>query len=264
MNASVERSVEFILRQTTQRPRVGIILGSGLGDFADHITVETILETRNIPHYPVSTVEGHHGRLVFGKIGKTPLLAFQGRIHFYESGRLPIVLYPILVAKHLGINTLFVTNAAGGVNPSFVPGDLMLISDQVNLTFKDPLREISMPKIRAELYDGDLKRLVVEVARRQGCPLREGVYASVVGPSYETASEVQMVRRIGCDAVGMSTIHEVTVANALGMKVAGISCITNLATGIGNTPLSHAEVTEVASRVRERFTRLLTGIVRKL
>ncbi|MBI5214262.1 MAG: purine-nucleoside phosphorylase [Ignavibacteriae bacterium] len=259
----LKESGSFIRSRTKAKPKVAIVLGSGLGDFADSLSNKIAIDTSSIPHYPVSTVEGHKGKLVFGRIGKTELLAFQGRVHFYETGTLNTILFPIQVARALGVKTLIVTNAAGGVNKQFNPGDLMLITDQINLTFESPLRGKTPSKqIRSSfLYDVLLQEIIYKTALQHSLPLQRGVYCGVKGPSYETAAEIEMIRRIGADAVGMSTVNEVSLAHALGMKIAGISCITNYATGIKDLKLSHAEVTETANLAKKKFTLLLKSII---
>lgn len=259
----VKESVKFIRRESRGTPALGLVLGSGLGNFADLLLERRAIDTATIPHYPRSTVEGHKGRIVFGRLGKVELCVLQGRVHFYESGSLDAVLYPIRVLRALGVTTLIVTNAAGGVNPGFRPGDLMLITDQINLTFGLPLPPgggRARPSAGV-LYDPKLIALVRKTAAAKGILLQSGVYCGVKGPSYETAAEVRMVGRIGGDAVGMSTVNEVSFAASLGMRVAGVSCITNLATGTGAAALSHAEVTEVADRVQHSFTALLEGAI---
>jgi purine-nucleoside phosphorylase len=192
---------------------------------------------------------------------------FQGRVHYYETGKIASVLYPIYVAHRLGIRTLIVTNAAGGVNREFKPADLMLMTDQINLTFENPLGDPPLvPRHRknAPLYDDGLQQIIRKTADKKNIVLRRGVYCGITGPSYETAAEVKMVRLFGGDAVGMSTVNEVTLAQSLGMRVAGISCITNLSTGISDQKLSHAEVTEVADRVKQVFAGLLRGVIEQL
>jgi purine-nucleoside phosphorylase len=243
---------------------MAIILGSGLGEFAESLTFKKVIDTSDIPHYPVSTVEGHHGKLIFGKLHSTPLLAFQGRVHYYESGKLESVLYPIRVAHNLGIKTLIVTNAAGGVNMTFEAGDLMMISDQINLTFENPLVGTRKRSRKQKLYDENFQDTILKIAAEKKIKLQRGVYCGVKGPSYETAAEIEMVRRLGGDAVGMSTVNEVSLAVALGIHVAGISCITNLATGILDLKLSHAEVTDVANKVKHTFAELLKGVIEKI
>ncbi len=262
-NKKLRESLSYIRSGTNAKPKVAIVLGSGLGDFADSLSNKVSIETSAIPHYPVSTVVGHKGKLVFGRIGKTELLAFQGRVHFYETGTLNTILYPVQIAHALGVKTLIVTNAAGGVNKQFNPGDLMLITDQINLTFESPLRgNTSSTHVRsAFLYDASLQELIFKTGLEHSIGLQRGVYCGVKGPSYETAAEIEMIRRIGADAVGMSTVNEVSLAHALGMKIAGLTCITNYATGIKDLKLSHAEVTEVANMVKTKFTLLLKSFI---
>ena len=262
-NQQLRESLSYIRSGTKAKPKVAIVLGSGLGDFADSLSSKVSIDTSSIPHYPVSTVEGHKGKLVFGKIGKTNLLAFQGRVHFYETGTLNTILYPIQIAHALGVKTLIVTNAAGGVNKQFNPGDLMLMTDQINLTFENPLRgNKTTTQVRsAFLYASSLQEIISKTALQHSIALQRGVYLGVKGPSYETAAEIEMIRRIGADAVGMSTVNEVSLAHSLGIKIAGISCITNYATGIKDLKLSHAEVTEVANKVKQKFTLLLKSFI---
>jgi purine-nucleoside phosphorylase len=259
--ASLAGTVRYIRSRTKLRPAVGVVLGSGLGDFADSLADAVSIPTTAIPHYPHSTVVGHRGRLVFGAVGRLPVLVFQGRVHYYETGTIETVLYPIRVAHALGIRTLLVTNAAGGIRTTFAPGDLMLIEDQINLTFENPVTDGPRRAPRTACYDDAFQRLIRETAKKARIPLKRGVYLGLKGPSYETAAEIRMARALGADAVGMSTVNEVSLAASLGMKVAGISCITNLATGILKTKLSHDEVTDVANMVTTRFTRLLTQSV---
>lgn len=266
LEQDIQESVSFISKSISVRPTVGLILGSGLGDFADSLAGASTLPASSIPHYPASTVEGHKGRLVFCQLDPgLSVLAFQGRVHFYESRDITTVSYPIRLASALGVRTLLVTNAAGAVNREFSPGDLMLISDQLNLTWENSLRTLTgQARTRGSLYDPALRSKAAEIAASLGLRLRSGVYAGVKGPSYETAAEVEMVRRLGGDVVGMSTVFEVHLASSLAMRVLGISCITNKATGIGEAKLNHQEVTEVANRVRHDFARLLDGILRAL
>jgi purine-nucleoside phosphorylase len=267
MNASQENvnaSLRYIREHAPIIPGIGLILGSGLGDFADTLPRSVSLPTRDIPHYPVSSVEGHKGRLVFAVSGDRPILAFQGRIHFYESNDVDSVLYPIHIANGLGIRTLIVTNAAGGINRAFNPGDLMLITDQINLTGSKipgphpPVRPV------ISVYSQELIERVTGLASENNISLKRGVYAGLKGPSYETASEIEMIHRLGGDAVGMSTVLEVSLAARFGMAVVGISCITNYATGITMLKLNHTEVTDVAKRVKPAFSNLVSIILSKL
>ena len=261
---NVSASVEFIRKRIHTSPRIGLILGSGLGDFADTLPNATFIGTSSIPNYPGISVEGHKGRLLFAKISEHDLLAFQGRVHFYESNDLQAVLYPIRVAQELGVHTLIVTNAAGGVNRSFAPGDLMVISDQINLTMLHLPQLPDSPGPSSTLYSERLTQLALRIGTSLGLLLKKGVYAGMLGPSYETASEIEMIYRLGGDAVGMSTVMEVDFASRLGMEVLGISCITNRATGTSPAKLSHIEVTEVANRVKKDFALLLSSIVKSL
>ena len=262
----IRESVDFILARTDVRPTVGLILGSGLGDFADNLPAGSTIAASEIPHYPASTVEGHRGRLVFSTLASgVATLAFQGRVHFYESRNISTVTFPVRLAHALGIRTLLTTNAAGGISREFSPGDLMLISDQLNLTLENSVRQLPIRRRPGTpLYDPEMRVRATATAASLGLQLRTGVYAGVKGPSYETAAEVEMIRRLGGDVVGMSTVLEVYLAATLGMRVLGISCITNKATGIGNAKLNHQEVTEVANRVRHDFALLLNGILNSL
>ncbi len=262
----IAESVRFIRGKSSQIPSVGLILGSGLGDFADSLPRAVTLTGANIPHYPASTVEGHKGLLVFSTLDSgLNVVAFQGRVHFYESREVGTVTFPVRLAHALGIRTLVITNAAGGINIELCPGDLMLISDQLNLTSEIVLSTPTDPvQISGCAYDHQLRAMLAETAASMGISLRTGVYAGVKGPSYETAAEVEMIRRIGGDVVGMSTVLEARLAASLGIRVVGISCITNKATGIGGSRLNHQEVTDVANRVRHDFALLLNGFLTML
>jgi purine-nucleoside phosphorylase len=260
----LDESLSFIKQRVQARPTIGVVLGSGLGDFADGLAGNVAVSTSDIPHYPKSSVEGHKGRLIFANLGGKNLLAFQGRVHFYESNSVDTVLYPIQIAHLLGVRTIVLTNAAGGINRSFSPGDLMLIADQINLTMETTHSKSDSKMRDNAVYSKRLIELAATRAEGIDLPLRTGVYVGLKGPSYETASEIEMLSRLGGDAVGMSTVLEASLAASLGMEVLGISCITNLGTGIGSTKLSHAEVTEVGNRVKKSFSRLLTTIIEGL
>lgn len=252
-------SVTYIAEHHDVTPTIGVVLGSGLGDFADSLVDRIAIPTAEIPGYPRSTVEGHKGQIVFGSLGGKALLVFQGRIHFYESGDLDTVVYPIRVAKELGIRSIILTNAAGGLSRTFSPGDLMVITDHINFTF-ERLKGF-MSSTNRHVYSERLIRQAEEAAHSAGITIRKGVYVGLKGPSYETASEVEMLARCGGDAVGMSTVFEASLAASLGMEVLGISCITNLGTGISSQKLSHAEVTEVGNRVKTVFSTLLSETI---
>lgn len=259
----VKESVEFIRAESPLRPKIALILGSGLGDFAELLTDKIVIPTNAIPHYPQSTVEGHKGNLVFGKLQHITLLAFQGRVHFYETGNTETILYPIRIAHGLHIKKMIITNAAGGVNTSFRPGDLMLIEDQINLTFENSVDKKSFI-LKHDLYDPEIRRIIEQAAQEKNIPIKKGVYCGIKGPSYETAAEIAMLRNFGVDAIGMSTVNEVSLASALGLKIGGISCITNLSTGILDQKLSHEEVTEIANKVKRPFSSLLQEIIHML
>ncbi len=260
---AVDAAAEYVRKATRLRPSIGIILGSGLGSIADFLSHPHIIETAQIPNYPVQTVSGHGGRIIVGKSGRVPVAVLQGRIHFYETGDLEPVLFPIRLLHRLGIRTLVITNAAGAINSTFRPAELMIITDQMNATFRLPLRGRPVRIRHRPLYDRRFLRSMEETAREEGIDVRRGVYCGLLGPSYETAAEVEMARRMGSDAVGMSTVNEVSLAVSFGMRVAGISCITNLSTGISGEKLSHAEVTDAAARATASLSRLIAGFLKK-
>jgi purine-nucleoside phosphorylase len=247
-------------------PRVALILGSGLGELADRIECAANIPYADIPGFPPSTVVGHAGRLVAGSIDGCDVIALSGRFHLYEGHAAQIAGLPVRVAHALGAQALFVSNAAGGVRATLRPGDLLLIDDHINLMWRNPLigpvvaGEQRFPDMSAP-YDRELLTILREVALDVGVPVQEGVYAGLLGPSYETPAEVRMLRWMGADAVGMSTVPEVLTGRAIGMRVAGVSCITNHAAGMTTQPLSHHEVLEVAERVKEKFERLVRGFV---
>jgi len=248
---------------------VALILGSGLGAFADTLEDAKSVKTSDLPGYPVSTVPGHAGRIVVGRVGETRVMAFQGRIHMYEGYSPQEVVVPVRVAAEIGAKILIVTNASGGFTKRFHPGDLLLIEDHINLQFRNPLRgpmrdgEPQWPDM-CHAYDPDLKNLAETVAREQGIPLKRGTLAGVLGPNYETPAEVDMLRRIGADAGCMSTVPEVVAAAACNLRVLGISCVTNYASGISDIKLTHEDVQKVAAEASSRFTRLLHGILSRI
>src|SRR5690606_37407602 len=270
MKERIRQAAEMIQEQSALRPRVGLILGSGLGILAEEIEGAVAIPYEEIPHFPVSTVEGHVGRLVLGELEGQRVVAMQGRFHLYEGYPLESVTFPIRVMKRLGVETALITNAAGGINESFQPGDLMLIRDHINFMFRNPLVGPNDPELgerfldMSEAYDAELRRLARRVAGELGIDLKEGVYAAMLGPSYETPAEIRMLRAVGGDAVGMSTVPEVIVARHAGIRVLGLSCISNMAAGILPQPLSHEEVMETAERVKETFLRLVKGILHSL
>jgi purine-nucleoside phosphorylase len=264
LEEQLQETVSAIQRRAPGfKPRAGIILGSGLGAFADTLTNKTVIPYSELPNFPNSSVVGHAGRLVLGTLGGEPIVAMQGRVHFYEGYTGAQVVFPARVLCLLGVKSLVVTNAAGGINPSFGPGDLMAITDHINLAGFNPLTGPNPESLGPRFpdmslaYHPALRELLFESAKKTGVTLKQGVYAIASGPSYETPAEIRMLRTLGADAVGMSTVPEVIAATHMGVRVAGISCITNLAAGIGNKPLSHEEVGEVADRARDVFSRLL-------
>jgi purine-nucleoside phosphorylase len=251
----------------TRVPTVGLVLGSGLGSYADKLEDAVALDYGDLPRFPVSTVAGHAGRLIVGSAGGVTCAAMQGRVHFYEGQDMRNVVFPLRALIRLGIKTFIITNAAGGVNASYSPGDLVLISDHINLLPEHPLRGDNDERLgtrfpdMTDAYAPELRALARVVARHQGLDAKEGVYCAMQGPSYETPAEIRMVRTLGGDLIGMSTVPEVIVARHMGARVLGISCVTNLAAGLSEKPLSHEEVTETATRVRARFVALLDGIL---
>ncbi len=250
-------------------PRIAIVLGSGLGGLSSRVGNSVAIPYAEIPGFPPPTVEGHDGRLVVGKFAGQVVLMQSGRFHMYEGHDAATAALPVRVMAELGITTLLLTNAAGGINPGFKPGMLMLIRDHLNLTGRNPRvgnlvpGDTRLPDM-TEAYDRGLRKLAHEAASSQGVELAEGVYAGLLGPTYETPAEVQMLTRLGADAVGMSTVVEVIAARARGIRCAGISTITNLAAGISPRPLSHVEVMETANRVRDQLGSLVEELLRRV
>lgn len=263
----IKEAADFITSKTSVTPKVGLILGSGLGVLADHLEDAVSIAYSDIPYFPVSTVEGHAGELMIGSLNGTPVVLMKGRFHMYEGYGPELTAFPVRVMKELGVTALLVTNAAGGINTSFEPGDLMLISDHLNMTGKNPLigpndneLGVRFPDM-SQAYSRRLRDLARATAERQGIAVQEGVYAGLLGPTYETPAEIRMLRTLGGDAVGMSTVSEVIVARHAGIEVLGISCISNMAAGILDQPLSHDEVMETTERVREQFLSLVLAII---
>ncbi len=251
-------------------PAIGLVLGSGLGNLADEIKSPVKINYKDIPGFPFSSVEGHAGQLVIGTLQGKKVIAMQGRAHYYEGNSLEDVTLPIRVMKKLGVETVIITNAAGGINRKFTPGDLMLITDHINFSGANALRGKNLEEFGCRFpdlsacYDHDLMNLVKKVAETEKIKLQEGVYFFSVGPSYETPAEIRAIEILGASAVGMSTVPEVVVAAHCGMKVIGISCITNMAAGILNQKLAHEEVIEITVKVNQKFSTLLKDIIEKL
>jgi purine-nucleoside phosphorylase len=267
ISIKIAEARSYIAGKAKVKPELGLILGSGLGVLAELIEEAIVLPYAEIPHFPVSTVFGHAGELVIGKVGGKSVVLMKGRFHMYEGYSAEEVSFPVRVMKALGVKTLIVTNAAGGVNKSYEVGDLMLISDHINFTSRSPLighnddnLGVRFPDM-SEAYNRKLRKLAHEVAAQQGLTLQEGVYLGLLGPTFETPAEIRMVRILGADTVGMSTVSEVTVARHSGIEVLGFSCVTNMAAGILDQPLSHEEVMETGERVKPKFLKLLLGII---
>ncbi|MFJ7637085.1 purine-nucleoside phosphorylase [Peribacillus sp. NPDC097264] len=267
---SIETAAEFIKNKVDGTPDIGLILGSGLGVLADEIENPIIIPYHEIPEFPVSTVEGHAGQLVIGNLSGKQVVAMQGRFHFYEGYSMEKVTFPVRVMKLLGVETLIVTNAAGSVNESYAPGDLMIITDHINLMGTNPLIGANEDRFgprfpdMSEAYNKELRAKAKTIASTLGLDVKEGVYIGNSGPTYETPAEVRMARVLGGDAVGMSTVPEVIVARHCGMKVLGISCLTNMASGILDQPLSHVEVIETTEKVKSSFLEFVKSIVKDL
>ncbi|WP_226677077.1 purine-nucleoside phosphorylase [Mesobacillus jeotgali] len=266
----IQNAASFINDKLKQQPKIGLILGSGLGVLAEDIENPVKIPYNEIPGFPVSTVEGHAGQLVCGQLSGVEVIAMQGRFHYYEGYSMDKVTFPVRVMKELGIEKLIVTNAAGGVNESFEPGDLMIITDHINNMGTNPLIGpndsrfgVRFPDM-SEAYSKNLRGIAKEVAEKNKLTIKEGVYVGNPGPVYETPAEVRMIRTMGGDAVGMSTVPEVTVARHSGLEVLGISCISNMAAGILDQPLSHDEVIETTEKVKSSFLLLVNEIVKSL
>ncbi len=264
----VQRAADYIREQTDLRPRLGIILGSGLGGLAERLQDAEFIPYGQIPGFPVSHVAGHAARLVLGRMGEREVVAMQGRFHYYEGFSMRELCLPVFVLRALGVTDLVVTNACGAINTDFAPGDLMLLSDHINFSGQNPLMgpndERFGPRFPdlSRAYDPGLRAFARETAARLEISLREGVYAFYTGPSFETAAEIRAFRALGADTVGMSTVPEVIAANYLGMRVLGMSCITNMATGIAKRPHSHEEVLATAAAAGERFCALTEALLR--
>lgn len=244
-------------------PKVALILGSGLGDYADDIKVEAVLDYHEIEGFPVSTVQGHKGRFIFGYVGEVPVVCMQGRVHYYEGYSMTDVVLPTRLMKLMGAEVLFLTNASGGIKQGFHAGDFMMITGQIANFVPSPLIGANIDELgtrfpdMSHIYDEDLQTIVKKTALENNIPLKQGVYIQMTGPQYESPEEVAMCRTLGAGAVGMSTACEAVAANHMGMKIVGISCIANMAAGITPTPLAHTEIQETADRVAPDFRKLV-------
>lgn len=259
-----------IRAKTSFRPEVALILGSGLGDFANDIEIVDTVAYHDIEGFPVSTVSGHEGRFVFGYVDKTPVVIMQGRVHYYEGYPMSDVVLPTRLMGLMGAKKLILTNAAGGCNPNFKPGDLMIITDHISTMVPSPLIGKNLDQLgtrfpdMSEVYSKRMRGIIRECAQACGVPVQEGVYIQVTGPNYETPAEIRMARLLGADATGMSTACEAMAARHMGMEICGISCITNMAAGMSGKELSHEEVKETADRVSADFKKLVAAVVTRV
>jgi len=262
----LDEAAGFVRARTALRPAIGVVLGSGLGAFADALEDAVAVPFADIPHFPASTVVGHSGALVLGRSRGVPVAVMKGRVHFYEGYRLDEVVFPVRVLGRLGVKTLVLTNAAGAINPAFAPGDLMVIEDHVNLLgnpLLGPNEEALGPRFpdMSEVYDRGLRDAAEAACQAASVRCHRGVYVSLTGPSYETPAEIRMFRTMGADAVGMSTVPEAIAARHMGMRVAGLSCLTNMAAGVTDRKLDHREVLETGERVKAALLEVLARIV---
>jgi purine-nucleoside phosphorylase len=263
----VEEAAHFLSTKTALRPSIAIVLGSGLGDFADEVSDQLRIGFADIPHFVRSTAVGHVGQLVFGNIVGCPVAVMQGRVHLYEGYPAARVAFPIRVFARLGVRAAILTNAAGGINLDYGQGSLVVIKDHINLQGQNPLAGAEDPRFgqrfidMTEAYSRHYRRLTVEAGNKIGIAVPEGVYAGLLGPSYETPAEIRFLRAIGADLVGMSTVPEVIVARQIGIKVLAISCVTNMAAGVLDKPLNHEEVLETGRRVAGQFKELLRAVI---
>ena len=266
----LDKVFESVRNKTDFEPRVGLILGSGLGDFAKEINVSFELPYSEIEGFPVSTVPGHDGRFIFGTISDVPIVCMKGRVHYYEGYEVSDVVLPVRLMIKMGIKTLFLTNAAGGLQDEMSAGDLMLITDHISVFAPNPLIGPNDQSIgprfpdMTEVYDLKIREKILEIAYENDIPLENGVYCQLTGPTYETPAEIRMLKTLGVDAVGMSTVVEAVAARHMGVKVCGISCISNLAAGLSKNPLSHEEVQAASDQAAPRFTRLVSEVIKTL
>lgn len=265
-----EQAAQFVLGRTELRPEIALVLGSGLGGFADELTEAVRIPFAEIPHYPKPSAEGHAGRLVIGKVGEVAVAAMQGRVHFYEGHGIKDVIFPMRVFGRMAIKAVILTNAAGGVSTRLKPGTLVILQDHINLQGVSALagpnderfgtRFVDMSKA----YDDNFQQIATHAAHELHVETAHGIYAAVAGPSYETPAEIRYLRSIGADVVGMSTVQEVMVARHMGIRVLAISCVTNMAAGILDQPITHAEVLETGARVRGQFVALLKSVIPRM
>ncbi|NMA64815.1 MAG: purine-nucleoside phosphorylase [Clostridiaceae bacterium] len=270
MNNLIEKldnTVKFLKENIEDMPQIAIILGSGLGNLANFIESKKEISYEDIPNFPRTTVVGHEGKLIFGSLRGKKILAMKGRFHYYEGNCMSDVIYPVRVFNRMGIGNLLVTNAAGGVNTGYEPGDLMLITDHIGLFCENPLRGENFDTLgprfpdMSKAYDRNMQKIALNCAKKLNIDLKQGIYSYCKGPSFETPAEIKALRILGADAVGMSTVPEVIAARHMGMKVLGISCITNMAAGILDQPLNHEEVIETGKKAGKDFSALVSEII---
>lgn len=268
MYEKLKKCLEAVKSKVTFAPKIGLILGSGLGDYAEQMDIAATIEYSDIEGFPVSTVAGHKGRFIFGHVSGVPIVAMQGRVHYYEGYPMSDVVLPVRLMGLMGAKTVILTNAAGGVNPSFNPGDLMMITDHITSFVPSPLIGPNIEELgtrfpdMSEVYSRKLRDKIKQAGANTGVSLCQGVYLQTTGPNYESGAEVRMIRTLGADAVGMSTACEAMAARHMGLNVCGISCITNMATGITGKKLDHKEVQETADMAAANFRKLVTELIR--
>lgn len=263
------KCVDAVRSKTDFVPDVALVLGSGLGNYAENIKVCAEIEYKDIPGFPVSTVPGHAGKFIFGYVDDTKVVCMKGRVHFYEGYDISDVVLPVRLMGLLGAKILFLTNASGGLGKDFAAGDLMLITDHISCFAPNPLIGANIDELgprfpdMSEVYKKDLQKIIKDTAKENGITLKEGVYCQLTGPSFESPAEIQMLVKLGVSAVGMSTVNEAIAANHMGLKICGVSCICNLAAGLSENPLSHEEVQEAADKAAPLFTKLVTESIKK-
>lgn len=264
----LKETLQFIRLRSQLKPKIGVVLGSGLGSFVNRLQIETAIPFAEIPHFIPPTVEGHQGRLVLGLIDQVPVAILQGRVHYYEGHSMAEVVYPIRTLAMLGLETIILTNSAGGIDPKMQAGDFMIIEDHINLTGDNPLKGPNIKNLgprfpdMTEAYDRELNKKMVAILQQLQIRYSSGIYCGVSGPTYETPAEVKFLQLIGGKAVGMSTVPETIAANHMGLRVAALSCITNPAAGISKTKLNHQEVTEMALSVEKKFSDFLEAFIK--
>lgn len=263
----LEKCLKSVREKTDFIPQVAIVLGSGLGDYANDIKIETEIDYHDIEGFPISTVPGHAGKFIFGYVNNVPVVCMKGRVHYYEGYPISDVVLPTRLMKMLGAKILFLTNASGGINPNFGAGDLMMLTDHISIFAPNPLVGSNIDEIGTRfpdmtyVYDKDLRDIIEKVAAKENIKLQKGIYAQLSGPSFESPAEIQMLHQLGVDAVGMSTVVEAIAANHMGMKICCISCVCNLAAGMNPNPLTHAEVQAAANEAAPKFKKLVTESV---